>query len=476
MAAANLAVPVSGAGPTSRLSRRRVLGAGASGTMAILAAACGPQPAGQTAPRAAMTQPFRLLWQIRTTPGYDELVKWGIEQFKKQYPNATVDTTLDAGNVEKTLTLMVAGDGPDVFHGWGHVMWQYAAKGQMYNHNDLVKDWKKADIDDFAEFQWRGFIIPTTNFRFGLPTYINMMVLYYNRTLFQKRGQKEPTVDWNHDDYALMLKQMTFQDGATKVWGGWIPAASFDRFQNHVLMFGGHVVDPKDLRKTQLDTPQSQAGLEWMRARLWADQTLAPLAGDRRTWQPNDQWNGFYQGAVATLEDGMHNFQNVARNMTAADWDIAHVPKGPASAGGKRAVLGTTDGWALWKGTKVKDQAWDLMKLITGKEWFDQQATLTGLIPSRKSSLETWVKVTRERWLAGKNVNLKVVTDALTVMNYPTVDEIFLCQAEAARVIGPALNAVFRDGEKPVTYFRDIKAELEQAAGSCGIDPQQVFK
>ena len=180
----------------ARLSRRRVLAGCASGAAVALAAACAPgggTPDG--APRASTTQPVRLLWQIRTTAGYDELVKWGIDEFKRKYPNATVDTMIDAGNVEKTLATMVAGEGPDVLHGWGHVMWQYAAKGQMYNHNDLIRDYKKADIDDFADFQWKGFVIPTTNFRFGMPTYINMMVLYYNRTLSRRaaRRSRRPT-------------------------------------------------------------------------------------------------------------------------------------------------------------------------------------------------------------------------------------------------------------------------------------------
>jgi ABC-type glycerol-3-phosphate transport system substrate-binding protein len=179
---------------------------------------------------------------------------------------------------------------------------------------------------------------------------------------------------------------------------------------------------------------------------------------------------------VATLEDGMHNFATVATRMTGAEWDIAHVPKGPPSAGGRRAVLGTTDGWGLWKGTKSKDAAWDLMKLITGREWFEQQSKMTGLIPSRKSALDPWVQAMRSKYQGLANVNMKVVTDALTTMNYPTVDEIFICQLEAARVIGPALNAVFRDNEKPPTYFRDIKADIEREAASCGIRPQEVFR
>jgi hypothetical protein len=53
-------------------------------------------------------------------------------------------------------------------------------------------------------------------------------------------------------------------------------------------------------------------------------------------------------------------------------------------------------------------------------------------------------------------------------MNYLAVDEVFLCQAEAEAVLNPAMTAVFINGERPATYFRDISPQLNDAAGRCG--------
>lgn len=238
-------------------TRRGLLRGGAAAGL-LAAAACGPLRPAEGPAKPATTQPVKLLWQIKyNNQTYRQLAESAVGEFRKKYPNATIELMGDEGNVEKTLTVMVAGEGPDVIHSWGHNFWQYAAKGMVYNHNELIRDYKKADIDDFVDFQWKGFVIPTTNFRFGMPMYINMMVLYYNKSLFAKRGQREPTGDWGRDEYAQMLKQMTFQDGAQKVWGGYIPAANFDRFQGHVLAYGGNVVDPKDLTKSALHTPQA---------------------------------------------------------------------------------------------------------------------------------------------------------------------------------------------------------------------------
>jgi ABC-type glycerol-3-phosphate transport system substrate-binding protein len=148
-----------------------------------------------------------------------------------------------------------------------------------------------------------------------------------------------------------------------------------------------------------------------------------------------------------------------------------------AAAGGRRAVLGTTDGWGLWKGTKGKDAAWGLMTFLTSREWYERQADVEGLLPSRKSVLDAWVKVTREKTPALATIDYTVVTDALTRLNYPVVDEAFLCQAEVStQVMTAAQDAVFRDGEQPPTYFRDIKADIERAAASCGLRPAEVFR
>lgn len=189
-------------------TRRRVL---ASAPVVAVLTACGQQAAQPDAPKPVADQPAKLLWQVKGAATYRELATWAIGEFRKTHPNVSIELMGDEGNVEKTTATMVAGEGPDVIHAWGHLLWQFAAKGQMYNHNELLRDYKKADLDDFAPSQWNSFVIPGTNFRYGMPMYINMGILYYNKSLFQKRGQKEPTADWTHDDYAAMLKPMTFQ-------------------------------------------------------------------------------------------------------------------------------------------------------------------------------------------------------------------------------------------------------------------------
>jgi multiple sugar transport system substrate-binding protein len=453
------------------ITRRRLV-TGAAGLSALaLAGACAPGAPGQGgagggAQPGASTAPARFMWQIREGPTYRSLAEWGVAQFKQKYPNVTVDLSSDTtGNFEKTVALMVSDTGPDIFHGWGQLLQAYAGKGVMYNHNDLLKAERSFPTDDFIDYQWKGFVVPSTNFRFGLPTYVNLFVLYYNKSLVQRRGQKEPTADLTHEAYADWLRQLTFTENEKKTWGGFQNTTVFDR-QYHAWAFGGNYVDPRDLTKSLMGDEKTVQAMEWQRARLFQDQSWAPVDAAKRPWQPNSQFDGLFQGVLASVEDGMHAFDRVARGMQTAgsEWGIMHLPKGPV----KRASLGTTDGWALWKGTKAKDSAWELMKYLTTPEWYARQIEIEGLLPSRKSSLETWVTSMKGKWPEARGVDYKVVTDALTTLNYPQPDLAFLCQAEASQVLTPALNAVLRDGERPATYFRDIKGQIEQAASVCG--------
>ena len=92
---------------------------------------------------------------------------------------------------------------------WDEHFWRFTASGVLVNINDLLRDLKKADVDDFIKGQWNGFQIPNTNFRFGIPTYINVGVLYYNKNTFQRNGVKEPDATWTYDTYAETAKRLT---------------------------------------------------------------------------------------------------------------------------------------------------------------------------------------------------------------------------------------------------------------------------
>lgn len=444
-----------------RMTRRALL-AGAAMTPVALACRAPAAPAQQAGQPQTAVRPAKLLWEIRSGPTYEELVQKGLELFKQRFPQITVEYYQKPSNwVDKIFSLMAAGSGPDVFQAWDQNFWNFAARGAIVNVNDLLRDLKQADINDFHRWQWDGFVITNTNFRFGMPTYVNMGVLYYNRDLFRKYGQPEPKPEWNRDDYALMLKNLTRKEGDRQLWGGRIPVTSWLRINPHAWAYGGTFVDPKDITKSALHTPATQAGLQWIWDRLWVDNSMVQI--------PQQQgWSSFIEGLaqhhIATAEDGMHALQSVATQVT-SEWDIAHIPRGPA----RRASWGTTDGWGLWNGSKYLPEAWELVKFITGPDFLKLQSRIELLIPPRASLIEDWMRVVRERFPVLEKVNLKVVPEALSATNYLGVAENFPCYQETiGDIINPALVEIFRDGRQKPAIFRDLREQIDRAATACG--------
>lgn len=443
------------------ITRRLAAGGLAAAGAAALAAACGPLGQGQ--PRTGSTaQPAKLLWEIRGSPTYEELTREGLALFKQRQPQIEVEYFAKPGGwAEKHIAAWAAGTGPDVIQAWDQFFWQFAAASVLVNVNDLLKDYKKSDLDDFVKGQWNGFQIPNTSFRFGMPTYINTGVLYYNKNTFRKFGVKEPDATWTYNDYAENSKRLTRVDAGQQVFGSNHPTTGWVRTQNHLWAFGGHYVDPKDFRKSAAHLPPAQQALEWLHDRYWRDNSWIQPKQRPSPW---NFWTGLGSGVIAMAEDGMHALKDMAR-VEGMEFDIAPVPKGPA----RRLSWITTDGWGLWNGSKYRQAAWELAKFITGTDWFKLQSRIELLIPSRVSLLDDWIQVVRAKFPVLQRVNLKAVRDAMTA-SPPVVStwEQFPCFADAIRVIQDALNELYRDGTARPSVFRDRKDQLEQAAVACG--------
>jgi multiple sugar transport system substrate-binding protein len=444
-------------------TRRKLLGAAAVSGAASLAAACG---AGGAAPpsagSAAADAPAKLLWEIRGGPTYEELVKQGIALFKQKFPRVDIEYFPKEGDWQgKLLAGWASGSGADIFQAWDDNFWRFYANGAIVNINDLLKDYKKSDIDDFVKGQWNGFVIPNTTIRFGMPTYINTGVLYYNKNTFRKAGVKEPDATWTYAEYAEASKRLARNDGGRQLYGNHHPLGTF-RTQSTLWAFGGSKADPKDFTKTALHQPEAQQALEWLSDRYWKDQSWLNI-GQRPAGFTF--YGALGDGLIAMAEDGMHALKEFPK-IEGLDFDVAPIPKGPK----QRVSWITTDGWGMWRDSKARPQAWELMKFITSVEWYKMQSRIELLIPSRVSLLDDWMQVLRERFPVLQTVNLKGVKDQLTA-SPPAVSttQNFLCAADADKIVGDTLNAIFRDGTLKPAAFRDGKEQIDAAAGGCGL-------
>ena len=359
----------------------------------------------------------------------------------------------DANADEKLTAAMIGGTAQDVFDTWLGNITQYADRGQVLDVNPLVqRDFKDADIKDFFAWQWKDFVLPS-GLRFGVPKYVNTMFVYYNMDMFEKAGIKPIDDTWTHDTYADAAKKLT--QGSTT--GLWFPSYGTDRWWYKVAAFGGNVVDPADNTKAAFDAEPAQVALEWIRKGTWDDKFIAQknniVGTGQRTFDAVPA--AFASGRLGMVEDGFYPFVHAKAIGNKFKWAYAPVPKGPSG----RKTLGTADGFAIWKGSKNPDAAWELLKYLSGKEYQLYLTQTTGYLPCRYSALDDFKKVCIAKYPELANANIDVGRQAME-QGYPGNAPLFKKDGEAQAIIMPALEKMYIVGSTPVTYMKDVAQQV----------------
>lgn len=453
---------------TAHTTRRTTLTGGVALAGALAGAACGP--GGAAAPTySGSTAQIRVQGGIGSNPGLGDHWDEALAEFRAKYPRITATwepnpPTTETGDwVTKLVAAMAASAAPDIYGAWGDLYAKFLGAGGVENVEPYVRRIKASEIGDFAKWQWDAFAAFASGVRVGLPRYINIIVLYYNKDLFDQAGVKYPNANWTMDDYRdalLKLSRDTDGDGKRDQWGGKLSYNAWDRLNRYPQSWGGHLVDPKDKTRCLLGSPEDQAAFQWLYDRIWKDNSMAQYAQLRALVNDTGNYVPFYQRKIAMSEEGISGIgRNFASNIDKAggfNWSIMHVPKGPAT----RATLGTTDGWAMWSGSKVKDAAWELMWYMATPTFQRLQAQYQSQMPVRLSVQEDYKRILRQQWPSLEKVDLDVALEAQK-MGYPRDNENFADQQKASELIDPTLQKVFVDGTAPVNVFQDVCRQVE---------------
>jgi multiple sugar transport system substrate-binding protein len=447
--------------PEGMLTRRR-LGAVAAGLGAALGAACAPnQPAGGPGGEGLkVTAPAEIKWMNRND---DILRTAAAEALEKQFraENPSIKVVLEPvppGQAYPAVQVaaMAAGTAWDVFETWADIVEGFAERGGVLDLERYTKvDLKPEDLKDFYPWQWNAFRL--YNIRWGMPKYVNMMMLWVNQDLFDKAGVKYPTKDWTHDDYRDAMTRLTKRQGnEVTVWGGAAPMWSWDRFWYRVDMWGGTVVDPKDDTKCLLDQTPAVNGMDWTRVNQWDRRIMANPPELERAFGTNALDLNFFNQNIALVEDGFYPYR-MARGIEGKfKWMWQHVPKGPAL----RRVLGTSDGFTLWKDTKHPEAAWKLTKdFLSAREFQTVQTEFAGNFPVRSSVLKEWKQIVTKNYPVLAEANIDVAFEAME-MGYPQDRKFFKKQVAAKDLILPALDKLYRFGDTPISILKEVTAQV----------------
>jgi multiple sugar transport system substrate-binding protein len=442
----------------TRYSRRVFLRLAGMVAASAALGACVPQGLGR-GPHGSETG--EIVYQDWRTDWFSGMAQQMLETFNAAHPNIHVFYTPDPNNLdEKMIADFQEGTAPDVLQGCCDFLPAWGQKGYLLDLRPYVEaDLDRSTINDWDQAQYRAQFT-RHGVEFALPKYHGALALFFNKDLFDRHGVEYPNGSWTHDDYVQAMRSFVQgQTGASaqELWGSMIDI-SWERLQVHVNGWGGHFVDPQDPTRSLMAGQEAMEAMHWLRDRMWGDHTMAsPL-----DVQNLETRQAFIQQRIAMVEDGSWALKDILEGAPFRV-GVAPFPAGPAH----KVTLATTDGFAIYAGTKYPEAAWELVKFLIGRDYARAMARAHLLQPARASLVDEWVGFIREQYPEQtKQMDLAAFAEG-HLKGYSVTAEIFANMAEARRLTRVAWEQIFTLGRTPVALMQDVSDQVEQAQKSA---------
>ncbi len=357
----------------TRLTRRHFLAGAAATAAATLLAACGgatTPAAGGNAPAAstsggASTAPAANTAKItlniavnNSSPAEVNLMQKAVDLYKTTHTNAEISvlgydpTTYD----QKLITDVSGGTLPDIF-----------SVSDVFNKpffkSGLIADLKPLaaktgfKLDDFDP-QFLSLADDQGKIGF-LPRAADVVVMYYNKRMFDESKVEYPTTSWGMQDFMTAAEKLTKKAGDGTVtqygftsnyttWSIWVPM---------VVAEGGKILSD-DGKKAVFDSAEGVRAWNYIFTGV-KNGSFAPPSVQTTMGGPNVP---FFNSKAAMVFSVRALTPNV-RAQLKDDWDVQLVPKGTAD---RKSGMGTT-GYGISGKAKNPDAAWDFMQFLFTK-------------------------------------------------------------------------------------------------------------
>ncbi|RYG45917.1 sugar ABC transporter substrate-binding protein, partial [bacterium] len=298
-----------------------------AGIATLVLAACGPSSSSQiSAQKESTPSSGRVSFMIFGDPAELKAYQNLTAAFEKGHPDIRVDLihVPSQSDYRKRLGTDFAGGTPaDVVLMNYRRYAEFAKKGVLEPLGPyLAKSTSIKEGDFFPEsigpFKWEGTLI-------GIPQNLSSLVVYYNKSLFDKAKLSYPKEDWTWEEFVATAKALTKDlDGDGRVdQYGLGTEASLQRFAPFVWQNGGELVDDRDKpTKLKLDSPEAREALQWF-VDLRIRHKVVP---DQVEEESEDSESRFQNGRTAMFLNSRRGVPTY-REITGFDWDAAALPR-----------------------------------------------------------------------------------------------------------------------------------------------------
>lgn len=360
---------------TRRAIIHRAITAAASVAALSVTAACGAENA-TPKPAAGPVTLQHYGWGDASTRDVDQKMLNGL---KARQPRITVEMTVVpnySDYYDKLQAQVVGGSAPDTAMVNVLLFATVYSQGLLTDLSSLVQA-SRRKLEDYWPSQMGGFRRDGKVWAFGRD--FSPRLFYVNRAMLAKSGQQIDEQKWTWDDFVRITQALTQGEGPSRQWG----TTSGD-FLTWLYSSGGAVYNPEGT-KVITDTAEAVRSIEY-RGDLATKHRVTPMSNEMGG---RSEIQLFTDGRIGLYMTGRWNYPTF-NAISGFEWDVVLPPTGP----GGRWTNGGGGGYAILKGTKQLDAAWEVLSWITGDGQKDV-ADVIG-IPAYKPATQTGTfKVTK---------------------------------------------------------------------------------
>ena len=321
------------------------------------------------------------IWDAGQKAGMEKLT----EAYMEEHPDVKIEvqatgwdeywTKLEASATSNSM--------PDIFWMHSNQMYKYADNGILADCSDIVDANNFSDIS-IANAQGSDGKV------YGVPKDKDLVVLVYNKEIFDQAGVTYPDDTWTWDNLTEASEKIYEQTGK---YGYMAYAHDQIGYWNFVYQNGGEILNEDGTKAEYTEKATSDAIKFYVNLQNndWCP-TQEQFANTSATEQ-------FFSGQGAMFFAGSWDLANFCSTYTDMNgkWDVAVLPKCPnPESGDGRAVISNSVSYATAAEGKNKDTAMDFLKFLASEEGQKIQGESGVAIPAYNGLEDTWVNTFAE--------------------------------------------------------------------------------
>jgi N,N'-diacetylchitobiose transport system substrate-binding protein len=315
----------------------------------------------------------------------DSVIKKVNDEFTAAHPGTTVNIEIKQwdGIQEATTTALAGNNPPDVLEIGSTLVSKFADSGGLEDLTD-----KKGELGGDSWLQGLTDAGTLDGKLYGIPYYAGDRAVLYRKDLLAKAGVT--TLPTDRASFVAAAAKLQAKYGSDKKFSAlYFPGQYWYAALPFVWDEGGDVaVKDGDQWKGALDSPQSQAGLTWLKD-VVNKYSKAPVNGNEND---NDPAVPLGEGKAAMIIDAGWKVGTVIKNKPALKDQIGVFPIPGKTAGQTAPVFLGGSNLSISAGSDAPDLAYDWIKILAGEKAQTDLATTGGVIPNSTSLLTLHAK------------------------------------------------------------------------------------